>query len=798
MARKKKKRKGGTTGTEGTGGTGGNSSEEDQLAAQRAVRVGELKAAYAEVAAEVKNLNIQLQDQSLNLRESLDIEEDVIDRKQQQIKAQLTILDLATDDVELNKSLSELSITLTEEEEKRVGLAQEKLQGTAKFEARQKAINKVLSDREKTLRLTKRYYNQIDTSTQGVASNVELSYKYETSFLKALIKTGKGVDGVSSGFSRIMTNVKGLTSWQEVSYSFATRIWDATKDYAKELMEATKSLNKSTGLASEFAGSMEAVGHDFFVLGMSLSDVAGNIGTLTESFADFTLISKEGKEDLLKISAQMNALGISTEDYSSSLNFLTKSMGMTSEDAAAYTKDLAVYGAEIGKTPTTFIKEFAAAAPKLAIYGNRMEDVFKKLQKRSKATGIDFNTLLGVAEGFSTFDGITQSVAGLSAQFGSINLDPMELMMVDDPEERLRLIREAVMATGVQLDQLNSADRRLLMQNLKFEDAGQMMAYLSGEWDQNNAKNKDWNEMLTESSQIMDKLGAIAKSLAVKMGPVLKVINKWLDGATKTEETTRSTATIFYGLIPMFAGIAVSAVKWALSFGKVAKEASTVSARISTFTAYFNEGFTVISKIGDKMRLFVDGIRTAATTGNKLFRVISVTGKILSPIIKLFSKLLIPIGIILTLFETIPNMFKAWDKVDGFMGKFLLVLVTLGQFVFDFIVNPFIELFNFFGADIPKVNLFAVAGLAHDGVTGAAGGAMVMKSDEVMTNVPTGTSVLTKGNSQTIETLLGDLTTAINTLSQKGGKEKPVQVNLVVDGKTLATSVYNNSEYFAI
>ena len=59
-------------------------------------------------------------------------------------------------------------------------------------------------------------------------------------------------------------------------------------------------------------------------------------------------------------------------------------------------------------------------------------------------------------------------------------------------------------------------------------------------------------------------------------------------------------------------------------------------------------------------------------------------------------------------------------------------------------------------------------------------------------------NILTKGNSQTIETLLRDLTSAVNNLSSGGGSGKPLQVNLVVDGKTLATSVFNNSSYFSM
>jgi hypothetical protein len=81
-------------------------------------------------------------------------------------------------------------------------------------------------------------------------------------------------------------------------------------------------------------------------------------------------------------------------------------------------------------------------------------------------------------------------------------------------------------------------------------------------------------------------------------------------------------------------------------------------------------------------------------------------------------------------------------------------------------------------------------------MTGYGGGPLTMKQDEVMTNVPSGTSVLTKGNSQTIETLLRDLNTSIGKLSAGGGTGgKPVEVVLKLDGKVLSRQLMKELKY---
>lgn len=696
------------------------------------VLVGELEATLKEAKAEQAALNQQLTDANLNLRERLDIEEDLINIKRQEIKADIALRQLRGEET------------------------------------------KELIRQEKVLRLRGRYFNQIDSTTQNIASNVGLSFKYENSFLKAIMSSNEEVEGVENGFGRVLTNLKGLLSPQEISYSLVTKIFEETKKYNMELMAAGKNLNKNTAMSAKFAGDLDSAAHTFFLYGASLEDAAGNIGTLVSGFNDFTSINKKERTNLLKLSAQMNAIGISTDDFASALNYLTKVQGKSVVESAKFTKELAEYGASIGRVPSEFVKEFVSATDKLSIYGDRMGDIFERLQERAKGTGVSFDTLLAATDKFRDFSEVTKMIAALNAQLGRINLDPLEFLKMDDPDQQLRALREAIVASG-QLERIraDSAERALLAQTTGFSDAD-LMKMLNGEFEETNRQNADFNKLLEKSSDIMDKLGTIARALAINFMPVLEYVDEFLAGITESKNVARE----------FMKETARSFVKISLFGGAILK----------TFFAAKKHFLGLAGVIGDiiyKIAMFAKG---GAKVSAAIAPMLTFT--------KFIAKKFAPIAALFSAFETIPKFLDAFSSAQNPVIKFFTVIIGLAQIILDVFFNPFIELFNMLGGDAGRLNLFS--GMeggdfftkAHNGTTGYGGGPLMMKQDEVMTNVPSGTSVLTRGNSQTIETLLRDLNNSINKLGAGGGTGgKPVEVVLKLDGKVLSRQVMKELKY---
>jgi hypothetical protein len=696
------------------------SKETEKHLGSAAVQMGELETALSEANAEQQALNQQLQDATLNLRERLDIEDDLINITRQELKAKIALANLRGEET------------------------------------------KELIKQEKTLRLRGRYFNQIDSSTQNIASSIGLSFKFENSFLKAVLKSSEAVDGVSTGVERTLTNLEGLLAPEELLYGFAVKIFEETVKYNMELMAASKSLNKITGMSAKFAGDMDSAAHTFFLYGGSLEDAAGNIGTLVTGFNDFTSTSEDERTNLLRLSAEMNAIGISTDDFAASLNFLTKVQGKSTTQSAKFTKKLAEYGASIGRVPSEFVKEFVSATEKLSIYGDRIKNIFKSLEKRAKATGVSFDSLLTGADKFRDFSQVTKMIAMLNSQLGRVNLDPMEFLLMDDPDQQLGALREAIVATG-QLERLraNSAERALLAETTGFSDAD-LMKILNNEFEQTNQQTADFNKLLEKSSSILDKLATIARSLAIAFTPVLNALDSMLGYITESKERTTGFA--------FAAAIALSIL--AKGFVVLAKKAlaSTV-AMIATQVAVATTTATVATATGTVTTLGGAFLAAGAAAGT------AAVG---------FSAMIWPITLI--------------------VGAVLALVAAIDFFAFDGAGMG--AIFDFFGGTSsgpPKAHkgMTGYGGgpltMKQDkGMTGYGGGPLTMKQDKVMTNVPSGTSVLTKGNSQTIETLLRDLTqtqrelnSSIKQLASGGSGE----VVLKLDGKVLSRQLMKELKY---
>ena len=64
-------------------------------------------------------------------------------------------------------------------------------------------------------------------------------------------------------------------------------------------------------------------------------------------------------------------------------------------------------------------------------------------------------------------------------------------------------------------------------------------------------------------------------------------------------------------------------------------------------------------------------------------------------------------------------------------------------------------------------------------------------------NVPRGSQISPASRTADIQTSIESLANAVSKLAAQngGGNNKPIQVNLTVDGKKLAEAVFNNTSY---
>ena len=547
--------------------TGGNNSGDDPVVPQNldenVVLVGQLKAAYKEVTAEVerlKNQSARLNDLSreandetrtnvTSVKEQLAIENDLIETKQRQINAALSLLangEELEDQALIALDLSEKSLETIRDQKNSLA-----------------AQSKELAKLNKQLRLQQRYFNQIDTQVESTTEAVTgLGFNYENSFLKALVETrGKnGIDGIQTGFQRITQNLKGIIRPSEIFYSFAKRILTETVSYNKQLYEARINLAKNTGMASEFADNVERAGFAARRIGVNFEELGTITGGLINNFSDFTIQQEDTSDNLIKTAAQLTKLGVSTEDFSTSLTVLTRNLGYTADEASGLTKDVVTFGQSIGVVPSKIVKDFATAIPKLEIYGKRGIDMFRRLELQAKASGIGIDGLLSVAEGFDTFEGAADIAGKLNAAFQGAYFDPMELALASE-EERLEILKETINSMDVQFDQMTRFERKMITGIIPgLETAGEVQRFLNGETDKFSETQKGFNKLLGDTVSIADQLAASFQTLAVGMQPAIEGMKTFMnfitdDSGGNAEIKMGSLAISILVLIPLFVAL---------------------------------------------------------------------------------------------------------------------------------------------------------------------------------------------------------------------------------------------------
>jgi hypothetical protein len=116
----------------------------------------------------------------------------------------------------------------------------------------------------------------------------------------------------------------------------------------------------------------------------------------------------------------------------------------------------------IGIAPSQMVQGFAQAAPRLSAHGANMEKVFKGLALQSKNTGASIDQLLGIAEGFDTFEEAARKTSQLNAMFGT-QLNSVELLNATE-EERIQILQSSLQATGKSIDTLGRFELKSLAQ----------------------------------------------------------------------------------------------------------------------------------------------------------------------------------------------------------------------------------------------------------------------------------------------------------------------------------------------
>lgn len=394
----------------------------------------------------------------------------------------------------------------------------------------------------------------------------------QSQFVVNLAKSSGGLDNIGLGL------IKGreyFTSWQGV-VQLATKAIDMgmnilikTFERAIQVQALLAEKFKESGLVSSTAlinglnnvsTAANATGNSLAMAGISTEQLVAAYSTLrAESAVAFEAMANDNKqfaESLTKVTAEFSALGVNASTTAKIIDTLTLSLGMASKNAGSIESNMqmiATTAQKVGVSVSKFANDFASSMSKLAAQGDNAFNVFTNLEKKAKTLGIEFSSLLGLAEKFDTFEGAASAAGSLNAVLGGDYLNSLQMLNATE-DERIQLIKESLQMSGQSFESLDKYSKKALAATLGISDMNEASKLFSDQQSESTSQQLEYNKMLEATTSLSQKFDATLKQLYTGFAPLIKALEFLVDGFNKfitflTDLSPYSGLIIALGLI---------------------------------------------------------------------------------------------------------------------------------------------------------------------------------------------------------------------------------------------------------
>ena len=180
----------------------------------------------------------------------------------------------------------------------------------------------------------------------------------------------------------------------------------------------------------------------------------------------------------------------------------------------------------------------------------------------AKATGASVSDLLGVfGQAMNTFEGTAEVAGRVNAVLGSDLLNSVDLLNASE-EERIRMMIQSIALSGRSWESMGRFEKQALASAAGISDmttANQIFGQSLSEYDTAQAAaraNAMTQEEMAEQTRLntsaQDALAVTMQSLAIATGPLVSLINDFMEGVLKLQEEHSKFLPIIFGIIGAF------------------------------------------------------------------------------------------------------------------------------------------------------------------------------------------------------------------------------------------------------
>jgi hypothetical protein len=342
----------------------------------------------AKTAEELELENKMLQDRADLLKAEIAAEEDLAKKQQlknERLSVYAEIVKRSNRDTETKAKI----LKSIERQQKKNTKATEKATEAEKEQA--EAVESVVENLTGFLGVSRSVEKSLISQTKKVLSNAE-SYEKLQDELKETLKVGN-------------------LAYSGLAKSLQTTILLAGKSFA-EYEEGITSFNRITGMTDMFGASITEAAVQFRQFGVTSGDVSQSLAILGQAFP-----LNELGESAASVASQFalyEKFGVSAQASSAAFTDLTRSLGRSNEEALRSISNIGELGRQLGVGAGALVEDFAQALPRLAIYGNQAEKIFRNVATTSAKLGLSTADIIDLAEGFQTFESSAQALPRLA------------------------------------------------------------------------------------------------------------------------------------------------------------------------------------------------------------------------------------------------------------------------------------------------------------------------------------------------------------------------------------------------
>jgi hypothetical protein len=372
---------------------------------------------------------------------------------------------------------------------------------------------------------------------EDIATKMGLLSKSSNKFIGKIVELGglakdpNGLKGLAQGFKEVFNPLN-------VGISILSKVAESTFKMMFAVDKAGSEFVKTTGFARNFDDLIASTNDTMRQFGVSAEDAGKAIAELRQGLSQFNTLGTETQQKLTSTVAGLAEIGVSMSDSTETITALNKAFGVSADQAADMTREIALSGDVLGKTASQITKDYNKALSTLAVYGTKSVKIFGNIASMAAAAGVEVDTLLSIADKFETFSDAAQTAAKMNAILGT-SFSGMNLQMMDH-DKRVEEVIRGLQSTGKAFKDLDKFTQQAIATQLgikNMKEAQQILGVsvsehrrLQKEQAATAKKQEALNEKMAKAMSITAKLKEIMADFAINMEPMIPTIRKIVQG----------------------------------------------------------------------------------------------------------------------------------------------------------------------------------------------------------------------------------------------------------------------------